>query len=1176
MPEWTPEQKKAIDSRDGTVLVSAAAGSGKTAVLVERVVQRLMDREKPCSADRLLIVTFTRAATQQMRERIFRVISEKLKENPDDSHLKRQLVMLPFAKISTIDSFCNDIVRENFHDADLTPDYRLLEGAQLKLLEADAVSKTLDELYRENSEEFSELVNILANGTDDSAVSELIQRLYKNSVAFAQPEKWLDGLLEQYEYDVPLAQSPWGKIIVSQAKNTVEYCRRISAKMRDCLTDNETVKLKYSANVTETENALDELEAVISGGSWDEIRNAVTGFRLSALGKLPKGYASAESDFIKKQKKDITERITKKLCPLFCASEEENREDTEYLKPVVKKVISATKRYGEILAEEKRKINSVDFSDVTHLALNLLVTYDENGNATKTPLARDFSEKFDEILVDEFQDVNEIQNTLFSAVSKDETNLFTVGDVKQSIYRFRQAMPEIFLRQRDKLDDYTDGNYPAKITLDRNFRSRSGVTENINYVFRQIMSKEAGGVDYGEGEELAAAAEYEPCEFAQTELHIIGDRIDGGRADRAAEAQHIADIINENIRNGFTVKEKNGYRPASYRDFCILLRAASGGKAETYAEILSRNNIPVYVSNKTGFFAAAEINAVLNLMRVIDNPVQDIPLLAVMLSPFYGFTADELAKMRIDERRKPIYHCVLKAAAHGNAKCISFLNAIENLRMLSSTLSCTEFVRELYEETGCKAIANAMKNGSQRNANLNLLIDYASKYEESGKRGLAGFIRFIDRVQRQDGDLESASDISEAADVVRIMTIHKSKGLEFPVCILADLNSSITNDNQRGVAAFHPDFGLCFDRRDGRTKCRYPTVGRKALLLAEKYSSVSEELRVLYVAMTRAREKLICMARYDNLSSKLSELALCLDGKKPVSPFLVLSRSCMADWLLMSFMRHPDSTELRELAGVKNLPIIESEEEIEVNVVNSVAEPTDVSETAEDSFEADSVLAQEIRKRIDYVYPYAALSDVRAKSTPSEFESSGFDSRYFASAKPQFLSKSGMNPAARGTATHKFMEFYDYTSDDCDIDSQIERMVRENRLSSDEAAVLERDKLAVFFSGEIAQRIRKSPMLMREKRVTVGIRAGELYPQLTGEMREETVVVQGYVDCAFEENGELVIVDYKTDRGVTAQELKQRYAVQLKMYESALQECTGKKVKGTLIYSFDNGNFVEL
>lgn len=1176
MPEWTREQKNAIDSRDGTVLVSAAAGSGKTAVLVERVIRRLTDKEKPCTADRLLIVTFTRAATQQMRERISQAIGEELRKNPADEHLKRQLIMLPFAKISTIDSFCNDIVKENFHELDLSPDYKMLEGAQLKLVEAEAMNRTLDEYYKENSDEFNELVNILASSTDDSPVGALISKLYNYSMAFPRPEAFLAQLADDYKENLPLTQSRWGRIILNYAYGIVSKCSALIENTLDCIARDETVREKYGPCLIEMQKISDGIIELINNGEWDEILFTLRSLKFPALGRLPKGYASPEAEFAKKQKKTVTDELTKKLPKYFCATRAEYAEDMQYLRPIVEKLLTIISRYGEILWEEKQKLGSVDFSDITHLALKLLVTYDEGNNPVKTKLAEELSQKFDEILVDEFQDINELQNTLFWAVSKNESNMFMVGDVKQSIYRFRQAMPGIFLRRRDSLEDYTDNNYPAKITLDRNFRSRSGVTENVNFVFSQLMSKSAGDLDYDEKEALVAAASYGECEFPQAELRIVGSLEDGSRVSRELEAQHIADTINSIIKSGMLVTEKDTQRPVTYRDFCVLMRATGGGRAELYADVLAQNNIPAYVSNKTGFFASTEISTVLNLMRVTDNPLQDIPLLAVMLSPIYGFTADELAKMRVEERKKPLYHCVLNSANNGNKKSKAFLEKLDNLRMLSSTLACSEFVRELYEITGYKAIASALKNGSQRNANLNMLLDYAAKYEDSGKRGLSGFIRFIDRVQRQNADLESASDISEAADVVRIMTIHKSKGLEFPVCILADLNNGFTNDNQKGVSAFHPDYGICFDRRDSRTKCQYSTVGKKALMLAENYSALSEELRVLYVAMTRAKERLICVTRYDNIESKLEDLSLCLNGGLTgISSVNILNKNSMADWLIMAFLRHPDAHILRQLSGRgEELSDLPCPERLSVSVINSIS-AFDGSAEEKSKAPADDALLEEIRERIDYVYPYSSLAFVRAKSAPSEFDSTGFSTQYFASSKPQFLSKSGMNPASRGTATHKFMEFFDYSADSFNVDEQIEKMIADRHLTPQEADALEKDKLSRFFEGDIARRIKASPLLLREKQVTVGIKASELYPDLDVPC-DETVVVQGYVDCAFVEDGEFVIVDYKTDRGVTMQELCERYRTQLKMYEYALAECTGLKVRGTLIYSFENAEYIAL
>lgn len=1169
MPNWTKEQLDAIESRDGTILVSAAAGSGKTAVLVQRVVERLKNEEKPCSADRLLIVTFTRAATAQMKERIYREISSQVKNDPSNEHLKRQMIALPFANISTIDSFCNDIVRENFHSIDIAPDYTILDNSQLALMRDDAVSAVLDELYQEGSPLFSELVGLTANGADDSATAELITRLYDCSMAFARPSEYLEGLKSIYLSDAPLAELPWGRTIIEYAQSAVDYCILLCEKTKKTALEDKVVAEKYSGGISDMACRLDELKRLTQNGSWDEIKNAFSGIKFSSLGRLPSKYSSTQAELVKSNRKIITEQI-KKIAALFCATESENKSDMQYLYPIVEKLIDAVNRYAELLSAEKKKANGYDFSDICHFALDLLVYYDEDGVAHRTELAEAFSQKFEEILVDEYQDVNDLQNTLFWAVSRDDSNLFTVGDVKQSIYRFRQAMPEIFLKRRASLNDYDNGNYPARITLDKNFRSRAGVTENINFLFSQLMSENVGSVEYDERESLKSGASYDEADFPEAELCILGNMEE--KVGRDTEARFIAEKIRKIIDEGMSVKDGDGLRKATYRDFCILLRSASNGKADIYAKALAQNGIPSFVATKTGFFASPEISMMISLMRVTDNPIQDVPLLAVMMSPIFGFTADELARMRIKERKIPIYHCVRQSADEGDRKCIALLDTLNTLRMLSATLPCDSFLEEVYELTGFKSVALAMKDGAQRNANLNLLVEYAAKYEESGKRGLSGFIRFIDRIQERKSDLECASASSEAADAVQIMTIHKSKGLEFSICILADLNGVFNEDFTKSSVAYHPQLGICFERRDPKRKCKFPTVGKKAINIEEKIAGRSEEMRVLYVAMTRAKERLICVTRYGNPQKKLAALAAELGDERKICPFALLTKSSMADWIMLGFLRHPDAAVLWDSGSPTIFP---AAKRMSFELVEELDKPY-LEETTIPKAPADEELIAKIREKAEYNYPYAALANVSAKVSPSQLEPSAADIQRIATEKPQFLAKSSMSSASRGTATHKFMEFFDYSAEVLDVDGQIEKMLENHHLMPEEAAVLEREKLKKFFESDTAERIKRSPLLLREKKVTVGIRARDIYPQLRGADGDETIVVQGYVDCAFEEDGELIIVDYKTDRRIDDEELRRRYKNQLKLYEYALSRCMSKRVRETVIYSFELGRAISL
>ena len=1168
MPEWTPEQKRAIDSRDGTVLVSAAAGSGKTAVLVERVVQRLADETRPCSVNNLLIVTFTRAATRQMKERISQALSDRLAADPTNRHLKKQLMMLPLAHIVTIDSFCGELVRNNFQDADKAPDYRMLSEAELKIMRLDAIDRVLDEKYAEKSEGFLRLTGLLTRGADDTELSDLIMDVYENSTAFARPDKWLDSLLAPYNgTSLPLRETPWGRLICEEAKLAVDHCISMCDRIQRCIGRDSEAAALYGDYLAEISSGLANLNTSLEADSWDDIREKFLHF---ALGRLPKQNGKEYCVSVIDLKDRIKKIICEKTAALFCASEAENAEDMDYLRPAAQSLIDCVRRFGEIFAENKRRADGADFADITHTALKLLITYDEDGNPVKTALAEDISRSFEEILIDEHQDTNEIQNVLFSAISRDDTNVFMVGDAKQSIYRFRQAMPEIFISRRDGMEEYVDGNYPAKITLGRNFRSRRGVTENINFIFSQLMSSEMGEIEYDDEEKLIPAAEYtREADFPEAELHIVSGSEEAPKVSRQREALYVAGMISGIIADKMQVRDKDGFRDIRYGDICILLRSTAGGKAEIYANALAEYNVPAFIMGSTGFFDAPEISTVISLLRVIDNPIQDIPLLAVMLSPIYGFTPDELAKIRIPDRKKPFYHCVVDSAASGDEKSIGFMRAVENLRMLASTMPCDEFLRELYDTTGYISVCAAMSDGSNRRANLNKLIEYAGDYEQTGRRGISGFIRFIDRVRRNNSDFDNTADISESANTVRIMTIHKSKGLEFPVCILADTSSRFFNEYGSKSYSFHTRGGICFDMINNEKRLKYPTVGKKAIAAADRRSSLSEELRILYVALTRAKERLICVARFDSPQKKIRELELELGNRTAAPVYTVSHCNSPAEWLLLALCRHPDMRATTGKLSYLAPELLNISERLNVVFAEEVDSPA--AETVTDrKSELDTRLLEEIGARLAYEYPYASLCGIRAKSAPSEFDNTGFSTEHFAAAKPAFLSRTGLNPASRGTATHKFMQFYDYSENAGTIDEQAQRMVSQRRLTPDEAAALDKGKLAAFFAGELAQRIRRSGSVMREKRFTVGIPAGELYRGLPENVRDETIVIQGYIDCVFEEDGKLVIVDYKTDRRADMATLLERYSTQLALYRRALAECTGMEVKETLLYSFEN------
>ena len=1170
--KWTTDQQHAIECCKGSVLVSAAAGSGKTTVLVERVIRRLTDEDNPCSAEDLLIVTFTRAATAQMREKIGAAILKRLSEDPTDRHLRRQYMLLPFAKICTIDSFCNDLVRENFHALGISPDYSLLDNETAVIMKNDVCEAMLERAYEEDSDgSFSGLSDMMSSGSSDEDFAKLIIKMYDISTAYPFPDLWLDSLIEEYSQP-DINKSCWGGIIKKYVCDMLDYCVSSSNDMMTAMESDSIVADAYGAAVQSDINMYAELREKVNR-DWDEALEAFNTVKYMGLGRVPKGYESETKNAVMTARKKLKD-LLKKVPNIMCVSSGEHSEDVRLMRGPVEKLIELVKQFGREYSAEKDKMNSADFSDILHRALNLLAVSDGSGGYIKTDLARELSSHYVEILVDEYQDINEAQDMIFRAISADENNLFTVGDVKQSIYRFRQAMPEIFLRRRSTTHSFESGKYPLGITLGSNFRSRVGVTSCVNYIFRQLMSTEAGELEYDDSEELNAAAEYPERDTPDCELHVVTDK--GNRADTLeAQARYVARYIDRTVREGKTLVTKSGaLRPASYGDFCILLRTAKN-VSSVYANALSERGIPVFSPETGGFFEAAEISFILSLLRVLDNPVQDIPLAAVMLSPLFGFSAGELADIRASAKERleagetePLYRSVAASADEGDEKAAAFLKKIESLRRLSLTLSAGELVRRVCEETGFDAIVGAMPDGERRRLNVGLLCDYAEKYEAAGNLGLSGFIRFIDKVARTSGDLATAARPSENADIVRIMTVHQSKGLEFPICIFADMQHAFNERDNTESVLISSSAGLGMKRRTEDGISVYDTASRRAAVITSERMGRSEEMRVLYVALTRAKENLVMVTSVPNPEKGLAKVAVeCGIGER-ANPFAVLRMNNFSDLVLMALMRHPAADELRKLSGIDVPIFLPEKDRFRLKVVVSDSESFMTESANEQKTAAKPVFFDEVCERLDYSDPRSVLSSVPAKRAASDGSERGINREYFASSRPAFMSSGGLTPAQRGTATHKFMQFSDYAAARADIESELARLVDGGFLSEDEGKAVNIGAAKRFFMSPLAERIFASDNVMREKKFASLFPAKFFYPELTGEAAEEKIVVQGIADCVFVEDGELVIVDYKTDTGVDAEALLDRYSAQLEIYREALSQALGMPVKETLLYSF--------
>ncbi len=1167
---WTDDQQKAITARDGTLLVSAAAGSGKTAVLVERVLQRLSDPAEDCPADALLIVTFTKAATAQMREKIAAALQKRIREDPTNEHLLRQQALLPFAHISTIDSFCADIVRENFQKLGVEPDYRILDDHALHVMQEDTAAEVVEQLYAEDDGSFSELCELLFRGRDDRKLVDTILELDTVASSYEDPEKWLRELYKGYDLSVPLGETVWGTLAKEIGCGIVQTCLDTVARASAIIRSDADVTAKYEPFLSEERAALERIYESLQSNDWDALRETAE----SAADMLPpraptvRGNNSYEKEAAHQAHTLNKDRLKKQLAPLFCSSAAEYAEDAAYCLPLIRRLSEAALRYRAALLEKKKAANSYDFSDVSLFALRCLE--DENGE--KSDYARELSASFREILVDEFQDVNGAQYSLFSLLSRDGENLFMVGDAKQSIYKFRQARPDIFIRLKEKYPLYTDGNYPALVQLDCNFRSRENVTKWVNFVFRQIMycgRERRFEVNYDEREFLRARAEYPPTDVPDAQLHVV--RIDRGTDDRiVAEARYVASWIQKQLDAGMTVTENGALRPAQLRDFCILLRSDTGRIAKI-ADTLSQYGIPAIAGTQGSLFDAPEVRFLLSLLQTLDNPTQDVPLLAVMLSPVFGFTPDDLASLRIGDREGGLY-ALVRAAAATQPRYAAFLDTLSNLRMLSATLSAGELVRRLLDETGYGAVALAMTDGVGRQANLRMIELFAEQYEQSGKFGLSGFVRFLERMQERD-KTEKAHVPDLFADAVQIMTIHRSKGLEFPVCILMNCSGTFNGEEYNNNYIYHNEYGMATVRRDSQNFIQYDTVPKRVLNVKVRETNVNEELRILYVAMTRAKEKLIAVCSLENPAKRLTALSLRAGVSGSVDG--VFELNSYGDLLLAACLRHPDAHALREEAGIPaSAVMLDADFPLHVQIGDA---PQQVEREPQilPVREPDSRMLAQIEARTSFVYPYAALSSATAKHAASALETGLIDEAYFASARPAFLASGGLTPAQRGTTLHRFMQLADYTRAAEDAEAELERLTAEGAFTPQEKEVVPLDAVRRFFCSALGQRMLRVETLLREKRFTIEVPLGAVYPELREIAEGETVVIQGMVDCAFVENGTLVIVDYKTDRE-TPDVLRLRYRSQLETYRTAMELCTDYRIGGVYLYSFHNHCQIEM
>lgn len=1153
MPKWTPQQNNAITARGRNILVSAAAGSGKTAVLVERVIKKITDSKNPVDIDKLLIVTFTNNAASEMKFRITKSLKEILRNEPFNQNAQRQLNLMPNAKICTIDSFCINLVRENFFELGINQDFTNLDENEASLLEDEIINSLTDELFENNDEEFIKLVEQFNTPGNEKPFINAVKKVRRFIYAQPFPYSWAYKMSELYNSNTAFENSKWFEYIKDEADYLISIAKKCVNNNLALLNQIDDSKLneKFENLFLNDKSLIDNVSDLLNT-SWDDlVKLGVPSFaRLVSTAKLDEELASE----IKANRNTYTNIIKKEIPAFLICSKEDYVKSLNTLYPIIKKLIDFVKIVDARLMVEKNERNSYSFSDTEHFAINLLFTPDGD-KIIKKELADRLSAEFEEILVDEYQDTNEAQDLLFAYLSNGH-NLFTVGDVKQSIYRFRLAMPNIFNSRRKLYTDYNpnDNEKSSKIILDKNFRSSKGICEYVNFIFSKVMSERVGELDYDAQNRLNFGADYKKNDIPSAQIHIL----DGAKGEETdtREAMQIAKLIRKKIDSKEQIKDGDEYRDIRYSDFAILFRSMKN-HVDSYVKVFTDMSIPVQCDNSSNLFENNEIKLILSLLRTIDNPTKDISLLSTMMSPVYAFTADELAQIRIENKRKNFYFSVVNSQ---NEKVLNFLEDIKNLKKLSVTMSVSNFIRYLVENKGIVAFINAMGNGEQRYQNILALISFAQKFDSGVNIGLTSFIRYIDKIIDTDKGIDSKSIVSGKDDAVTIMTVHHSKGLEFPICVLAGAARSYNTGELTENLLINTVYGFGLKVHNEERMYNIQSIPYSVIKSKSANELMSENLRVLYVAMTRAKEQFITFISCQNIERKMQTLYSKLIAGE-ITPYAVKSCKSDADIILLCSLFHQNAGQLRELAGCR---LFANPADFDMSIDIDKSEGFEEDEIKPEKAEYQEGTVKEIAEKLSYKYDYSPLSNVTSKMTASSLDDSDTNFEYITSSKPAFMNKAEMTPAMRGTAMHTFMQFCNYNLAKDNLDKEIENIVSGGFITEEQGRSLDKKRLASFFNSPLAKRMFNSDKIYREIKVSTFLSANEVY----GIDFDDKILVQGIADCVFEESGQLVLVDYKTDRVKDENELLERYKKQLTFYKYAIEKTLKMPVKEAMLYSF--------
>ena len=1158
MRNFTPTdaQRAAIERRGSAILVSAGAGSGKTRVLTQRLMAQLCDPENAVDLDRFLIITFTRAAAGELRGRIMQELAEALAEDPSNRRLRRQSALLRRAQIGTIHSFCAAFLRQYSHMAGIAPDFAVLDEQRGRSMKANALERVLDACYEqpESHPGFLLLADTVGAGRDDRRLAELVLELHEKMQCHARPELWVarqEAALEPETADV--GETPWGREILRDAAESVDYWAKEFDRMLALIVSEPTIAKAWLEGFSDTADALRELRRRLALG-WEAAREC---FPLPfKIGRLSKSPDPALSEALK-ARREACKKEMEKLAARFAQPSEALLRELRLSAPAMKALLRLVLDFDKAFTAAKQRANLLDYADLEHLSARLLL----DGEGRPTPLALEQRERWAEILVDEYQDVSQVQDDIFHALSRDGQNLFLVGDVKQSIYRFRLADPTIFTSKYERFAD--DGKAapgePRRILLRENFRSRREILDAANAVFSRCMSKALGDVDYDDAAALRFGAAGYTGSVPVPELSLLRLAPGGGEEEAPDKLRQEAAFVAGEIRKLMAQGLQIDGRPLDYGDIAILLRSANN-VGPIYRQELQRLGIPVGFGQGGGFFRAAEVSAVMSMLAILDNPHQDIPLIAVLRSPAVGFDADTLSAIRAADKKVDFF-TALETWAESDARGRDFLELLSRLRRQAPDLRAAQLTERILEELDLLAVCSAMRDGEQRRARLLELVELSERFEATGYRGLHRFVLWLRRMAERG---QEPSLGAESGSAVHILSIHKSKGLEFPVVFLSDLAHRFNRQDSRSAVLVHPELGLGPKVTDLERRVEYPGLARAAVALRLDREMLSEELRLLYVGMTRAKERLFLTAAAKDPEG-LIEKARILAGT-PMAPALLTGVQSPLLWLLGAALGD----------GEEHLRLL-------------IREPEEAGEAADalPPVQADADAEETLRRQLAFIYPHSAAERLPSKVTATELKG-----RAAADEDAQDLSPKPHRPfrlpdfargdkpltgAEKGTATHLVLQYMDLAKAGSldGIRGEIERLREARFLSARECDAVDAEAIRRLFASPLGERMLAAPSLRREFKFSLLCDAGDFFPEAVG--AGEQVLLQGVVDCFWEEDGQLVILDYKTDRVKTRREAEERarvYAGQLRAYAGALTRICQKPVRECLLYFLNAGETV--